>query len=207
MAYITDQKGQLIMDYKKVKTMNRDQIIITGIINGDDRILKSFYKDQRKYICSYILKNRGNMEDVEDILQDAILLLYQKLCLGQLEIRVSLNTYFFSVCKNMWRNQLRDKKKMVAPDPQPGHNEEVANILEDYLENKERDFLYQKCFQKLNMEHKKVLELFIEGKSMREIAIETGISEGHSRKRKYDAKKKLFEIFERDPMYHELKLA
>ncbi len=186
--------------------MNQDQTIIAGIINGDQFILNNFYLDQRKYVKSYILKNSGNIQDVEDIFQDALLLLYQKLYFEQLKITVSLNTYFFSICKNMWRNQLRGSHKKTMTDHiPPNSNEEITDYLQHYLENIERELLYKKCFQKLSMSNQLVLELFFQGKSMQEIALETGLSEKYTRKKKYDAKKKLLEILEKDPMYQELK--
>ena len=182
-----------------------DQTIITGIIDGDQRILTCFYRENIRYIQGYILRNYGYSEDVEDIFQDALVVLYQKLKTGILEIRVSIRTYFYGICKNLWRNRLRKKKNLLLDDREYCFNEETNDSVINTIENQEREHLYRKHFLKLNTTNRKILGLFFEGKTMREIAKITGYSEDYVRKKKYEAKKKLLRMIEKDPMYNELK--
>ncbi len=185
--------------------MNNDQIIIAGIIDGDDKILTCFYKENIRYIQGYILRNNGNLEDVEDVFQDALVVLYQKLRSGLLELRVPIKTYFYGICKNLWRNRLKKKKKLVIDDGWYRFEERTNNALIADIENQEREHLYRKHFQKLSIENKKLLSLFFEGKSMKEISKIIGYSEGYTRKKKFEAKKKLLNMIEKDPVYNELK--
>ncbi|PKV53162.1 RNA polymerase sigma factor (sigma-70 family) [Aquimarina sp. MAR_2010_214] len=186
--------------------MDKDRVIIAGIIDGDEKILTCFYKENIRYIQGYILRNNGNSEDVEDVFQDALVVLYQKLRSGLLELRVPIKTYFYGICKNLWRNRLKKKKKLIINDEQYGFNERVGESLIADIENQEREHLYRKHFQKLSTENKKLLYLFFEGKSMKEISKITGYSEGYARKKKFEAKKKLLKMIEKDPMYSELKI-
>ncbi|WP_062052629.1 RNA polymerase sigma factor [Aquimarina longa] len=184
---------------------SKDQVIIAGIIEGNERILTCFYKENIKYIEGYILRNCGNTEDVEDIFQDALVLLYQKLRSGLLELRVPVRTYFYGICKNLWRNRLRKKKKLIIGDEHHFLEEEANDSIIIDIENQEREHLYRKYFQKLDTKSKKLLCLVFERKSMREISKITGYSEGYARKKKFEAKKELLRMIEEDPVYKELR--
>ena len=178
--------------------------ILEGIAAGDEAIIKTFYKKNLPYIRQYVLHNSGNEEDVEDVFQDALVFVYQKLKTGSLELHASLRTYFYAVCKNMWRNRLRRNKKFVV-------TKEVANIPEqlnitviEELTYRERQQVYRKYFLKLNDSCRQVLTLVFEGKSMKEIAKVTGYSEGYTRKKKFECKRSLIEMIEKDSVYREL---
>ncbi len=193
--------------YKPGIMIDKEQVIITGIINGDEQVLTHFYKNNIPYIRNYILSRHGNLEDVEDIFQDGMVVLYQKLKSGELEINVSVRTYFYSVCKNIWRNRLR-RKDLYALNAQyrvkiQTNNFEAMSIEEE--KEQEQEHLYRKHFQRLSPDNKKILQLFFEGRSMKEIARITGYTIGGTRKKKFYAKKKLLEMIERDPAYNELR--
>lgn len=186
--------------------MYKDQVIIDGIITGDERILTSFYKENIRYIQGYILRNNGNPEDVEDVFQDALVVLYQKLKSGLLELKVPVKTYFYGICKNVWRNRLRKKKKSFMKDRENHLEAGIDAPIEIDIENQEREHLYRKHFQRLSTDNKKILSLFFEGMSMLEISKIIGYSEGYTRKKKFQAKKQLLEMIEKDPIYKELRV-
>jgi RNA polymerase sigma factor (sigma-70 family) len=186
----------------------RNTIIIEGIIKGDEVILTNFYKQNIHYVRSYITRNSGCEEDVEDVFQDALMLIYQKLQANSLEIKnSSVRTYFVGVCKNIWKNRLRRKRKIILDESVIEINNECINdsIIDD-MADKEKQCLYRKYFLKLNESNKKVLYLFFEGKSMKEIANVMGYTEAYTRKKKFQSKKSLLEMIEQDPIYHELKI-
>lgn len=185
--------------------MYKDQLIITGIKEGNEKILGEFYKDNVKYIKRFILNNYGNKEDVEDVFQDALVRLYQKLRSGNFQLQGSLRTYFFGICKNIWRTRLR-KKDILIEDH--SYFEEEASVIENpihYMEDQEKEHLYRKHFQRLSSDNKQLLTLFFSGKSMKEISVITGTSLGYTRKKKFDAKNKLLQMIEQDPIYKELR--
>ncbi|MBQ4820729.1 sigma-70 family RNA polymerase sigma factor [Aquimarina sp. MMG016] len=184
--------------------MDRDKIIIAGIINGDQRVLKGFYNDNIRYIKAYILKNYGTTQDVEDVFQDAFMILYQKLKSGILEVTISLKSYFLGICKNIWRNQLRKNQKFIINN-ELINKKEANNPYTTDNESKEREHLYRKYFQKLSVKNKYLLLLSFEGNSAKEIATIMGYSEGYTRKKKFEVKKQLFDMIEKDPLYRELK--
>ncbi len=183
---------------------SNDQRIITGIINGNDKVLNQFYRENIRYIQGYILRNYGNEQDVEDVFQDAMVVLYQKLRSGVLEINVPITTYFYGICKNTWRNRLRKNKRLIIGEEFEVYEKTSYDISVGETEHKEKEHLYRKHFQNLSADHRKILHLFFEGKSMKEISLIIGCTEGYTRKKKFMAKKKLIKMIEGDPCYGEL---
>ncbi|WP_109301764.1 RNA polymerase sigma factor [Aquimarina sp. AU474] len=180
--------------------------ILEGIMAGDEAVIKAFYQKNLGYIRGYILQNSGNEADVEDVFQDALVLIYQKLTADSLEITASIHTYFYAVCKNMWRNRLRKNNKMVVKETLPDHEHALQEDITEDLEQQEREQVYRKYFVQLNDTCKRVLGLVFEGKNMKEISSITGYSEGYTRKKKFECKKSLIEMIEKDPIYKELKI-
>lgn len=181
-----------------------DQDILKGIVAGDERVIKAFYKDNHPYIRTYILKNSGNEADVEDVFQDGLVFLYQKLKTGDFELSSALSTYFYGVCKNIWRNRLRKNRKMVVTDTIAEDAEIIAPQVLQEIEVTEQQHVYRKYFLQLHDTCRQVLQLLFMGNSMRQIAEITGYSEGYTRKKKFECKKNLIEMIEQDAMYKEL---
>lgn len=181
----------------------KNQKIIQGIKKGDYHILKSFYKKNLPYVRWFIIKNRGTAEDVEDVFQDALVVLYHKLRADKLETKVSIHTYFVGICKNMWRTQLRKRQLLAYQNWFVDTFETPENSILDILTQEDQLALYQKYFAKLNPSSSQVLKLFFEGKSMKEIANQMGYSEGYTRKKKHKVKEKLAAMIQNDPVYQE----
>lgn len=179
--------------------------MLEGIASSDRELIKKFYSENFKYISKYILQNSGNLEDVEDVFQDALVLVYEKLQSDSLDLRASLRTYFFAICKNLWQKRLRGKKKMIVVEEVHAPEMIEDNFL-SFMESKEREHLYRKYFLKLSDACKELLEMVFLQKSMKEIANITGYSEGYTRKKKFNCKKSLIERIEQDPLYQELKI-
>ncbi|WP_109434202.1 MULTISPECIES: RNA polymerase sigma factor [Aquimarina] len=180
--------------------------ILEGIVAGDEVIITTFYKQNLQYVRQYILQNSGNESDVEDVFQDALVLIYQKLKADSLELHSSLRTYFYGVCKNIWRNRLRKNKKMVITEEIPDDAESIPPAVIEYIAQKEQEHVYRKHFLKLSDSCREILQLLFQGKSMKDIATITGYSEGYTRKKKFDCKRSLIQMIEKDPIYQELYL-
>ena len=131
--------------------------ILEGIAAGDTTIIKDFYRKNFTYIKSYILKNSGNEADVEDVFQDALIVIYQKVTSDTLEIQVSLKTYFYAVCKNIWRNRLRKQNREKVDTELVNSSSEIIEVVIEDIENNERDKVYRKYFLALNERCREVL--------------------------------------------------
>ncbi|MEW7277742.1 sigma-70 family RNA polymerase sigma factor [Aquimarina sp. 2201CG1-2-11] len=182
-----------------------DQKILEGIKTGDEVVITAFYKKNMPYIRRYVLQNSGSELDVEDVFQDAMVLIYQKLKVEQIELYASLQTYFYGICKNIWRNRLRKNNKMVSAEDLLEAVEALDPDIVEEIERNEEAHVYRKHFVNLSEACQKVLNMVFNGKSMRQIAESTGYTEGYARKKKFECKEHLIEMIEKDPLYKELK--
>ncbi|MHA7058271.1 RNA polymerase sigma factor [Aquimarina sp. M1] len=182
----------------------KNQQIIDGIITGDRVILKSFYKKNLPVVKKLILQYRGTTEDVEDIFQEALVVLYHKLRSGSLEINSSIHNYFIEICKNKWRNQLRKQSRIYYDDLLIDQVQDYTGSIINALIQKDKEQLYHKHLSNLKDHHKNILQLFFEKKSMKEIANITGYTEGYARKKKFQVKEHLLRMMKNDLLYREL---
>ncbi len=132
--------------------------------------LKELYRQYFPVVTDLITKNNGTPDDASDVFQDAIVVFYEKIRLGELELSCSIQTYLYSVCRNLWLSRLRSKKRQARLDDQM----ESIPISEDslsVLNNNERQTVLIQLLSKLGEDCKKVLSYYyFERLRMKEIA-------------------------------------
>jgi len=101
--------------------MTRNEAMQFLEIGDYSSIIKALYT-YYPVVKKYILKNGGEIGDIEDIFQEGILITYRKIKSPDFQLTASLQTYLFSVCKNLWSEHIRKKKTTTVLD---------VNVLED----------------------------------------------------------------------------
>ena len=181
--------------------------ISDGIKERDSSVLNFIYEKYFYQIKAFIKKNSGTDEDAQDVYQDAILVIYQKLTRENLKIDSSFNTYLYSVCRFIWLKKLDKRKieKSFLVDSKKFIN--IDGGIEDWHELNERYQLYQEHFKKLSFNCQKILELFLAKIPLKEIARILGLkSEVYVKKRKHICKEKLVENIKKDPKFKSLNI-
>jgi RNA polymerase sigma factor (sigma-70 family) len=69
-----------------------------------------------KTISGWIQKNNGTEEDSEDIFNDAVVILLDKIGSETLTLHCQFSTYFFSICKHLWFHECRKRRRMILSD-------------------------------------------------------------------------------------------
>ena len=176
--------------------------IIQGLKNKDTKVLDFIYENFFYQIKVFITKNKGTEEDARDIYQDALLVIFQKLIKEEIALSCSFNTYLYSVCRLLWLKQLERKRQNKTVTEDAGIYIELDNSVLQMFDTNERYSIYQEHFKKLSFSCQKVLELFLAGIPLKEIANILGFkSEIYARKRKHMCKEKLVESIKTDPRY------
>jgi RNA polymerase sigma factor (sigma-70 family) len=179
--------------------------ILVGIKDRDTKVLDFVYRSYFDQIKTFIIQNQGNIEDAQDIYQDAILVIYQKLQDDALYLSCSFSTYLHSVCRLLWLKQLNKRKKAAELNIPDDDFVILDDSLLEYQDTNERYKLYLEQFKRLSFSCQKVLELFLAGIPLREIARILGFrSEIYAKKRKHQCKEKLISNIKNDPRFHEL---
>jgi RNA polymerase sigma factor (sigma-70 family) len=110
-----------------------NDLLIDKIRLGDNASFELLYKFCFPSIANFIRKNSGNNADAEDVFQEAILVLLQKVKEPNFYLTASLKTYLFAVAQNLWLKQLKAKKQVsYFNDLLPDHisNENLLIDLE-----------------------------------------------------------------------------
>jgi RNA polymerase sigma factor (sigma-70 family) len=123
-----------------------DNVLLDKLKTEESSSFKLLYKFYFPTIASYINQNLGNNEDAEDIFQEAIIILLEKVRQPDFVLTSSLKTYLYAVAKNLWLKRLRDNKIAIVGDelflttyktetetieiePEKSKEEKVANWL------------------------------------------------------------------------------
>ncbi|MEO8404599.1 MAG: sigma-70 family RNA polymerase sigma factor [Chitinophagaceae bacterium] len=87
-----------------------DNSLLDRLKDEDNTSFEILYKLYFPSIAAHIAKNYGNTEDAEDIFQESIIVLLQKVRQPDFILTSSLKTYLFAISKNLWMKRLRDNK-------------------------------------------------------------------------------------------------
>lgn len=181
-----------------------EQEVLAGILGNSSKTLQYVYKEAFPGIKRYINSNSGNDEDAKDIFQESIIITYKKLKNNNLVLTCSLKVYLFSVCRLLWLKQLENQRKGIQ---EVNVGEFVLNVGEDVLDirdQNERYELYRAHFDLLNEDCKKVLRMFLDKVSLKEIANRMGFTEQYAKKRKFQCKEALVKSIQNDNDYKEM---
>jgi len=180
-----------------VLNKHSDTKLIEGIRKGDDKSVNYLYDSFFDTIKSYVLKNTGTEDDAYDIFQDALMVLFKKIQLNNLEENTDVKGYVFGVSKNLWHEHLRKKRKNVEMDKELVDDFDPSNLLDTPLEQ-----IVQRSFLKLKPECQEVLNMVIKGHDYSHIAREMNYkSADYARRKKYLCKEALIKIVKADPEF------
>ena len=179
-----------------------DEAIVEGLRLRSDYIINFIYREYFPLIKFLITENGGSEEDAEDIFQDGIIIIYNKINLNQLILTSSFKTFLYSVCRNLWLQKLNKRKAIFD---RLSDVEEYLEVPEDVLTEAtytevELHRIIQLHFLSLTEDCQKVLRLFTKNVSIREIAEIMGFkTENYAKTRKYLCKEELKKRIANDP--------
>ncbi len=168
-------------------------------MNSED--IKRLYDSAFPAIFAFVVKNSGKKEDAEDIFQDAMLVFYKRTKRADFELTSKPETFLYAVARNLWLKKLRSPRLVEVTSAA-----EAVLTVEDDLDEADfqalRERLYRTKFAELDSDCQHVIKLFLEGKTMKEIAktLDYG-SEGYAKKKKFTCKEKLFSLIKADAAF------
>jgi len=170
---------------------------------GDRKAYLKLYEDCYQTASIYIMNKKGSTSDVEDVFQEALMVLVKKLRDPSFNLDVLPQTYLKAVVKKMWLYRLRGKKEDVVYDEQL----EVAvedEILEKEVFEQKHDLVF-KAMDKLKEDCQKVLLSFYYKKMrLADIAEEMGFTSNSVKVKKNRCMNKLRELVKEDPNFKNL---
>jgi len=184
--------------------VNNDKILIDGIKKQNEKVIAEIYNQFFPSIRQFIYRNNGSLEDARDIFNDAIMVVLQKVREGTLDLKCSLKTYIYAICRNLWLKKIKAEKIEMINYEEIEDTMYSAEVVEEDLYNINRaHLLFQKHLVRMNPTCQDLLGSFLEGKSFREITEELKFeNENYARKRKYRCVKLLIKRIKSDPDYN-----
>ncbi|MBN2365478.1 MAG: sigma-70 family RNA polymerase sigma factor [Calditrichaeota bacterium] len=172
-----------------------DKNILQRIRENDRTALGEIFLRYERMIFSHIVSHGGSGAEAEDILQEAIIVLWQKVTSGEFTLTSGLGTYLMGIAKNKWRAELRKRKKFSSQEIDVNVWDGNPSSLQLII-SEEQVARIQDALNKIEPVCRKVLLLFyFEEKSMEEIATIMGFTNTDvAKSRKYQCKKILEEI-------------
>lgn len=158
------------------KNRNRtDQEIVEGIKNGgreEDICLKQLYKDNLRPIMSFVLSNKGTEIEAKEMLQEAIIILYERIKENEFDLKAKLSTFIFSIVKNQWYTHLKKGDKLVYAEPSESEENVYYMNSHDVADDEKSKLQFVKTLlEQLKEDCKEIIVLSVYQKyTMQEIA-------------------------------------
>jgi RNA polymerase sigma factor (sigma-70 family) len=184
-------------------TFYTDEAIIDGLKKQNSLIIRYVYKEYYPTIKFLITTNSGTDTDAEDVFQDALVVLYRKIARENLVLTSSFKTFLYSICRNLWLQRLdrRVFRNEFLELEDLGELQDIS-YSEQPEDDQEKYRLFQQHFFKLGDDCQKVLKLFMNKTSLREIADIMGFkTEKYAKTRKFMCKEKLKNSIINDPNF------
>lgn len=155
-----------------------DQMILELIrTDQNDRALGELYR-HFPMVRKLVRSNGGDRQDAEDVFQEALIILIRKVKGSEFRLTAQLSTYLYSVCKYVWKDELKKRQRVIPADLETGLPE---------IEDESRARLAEKVISELKDRCRELLLLFYEGRlKLKEIASRMGYSsENTAKNQKY----------------------
>lgn len=147
------------------------------LLEDREKTLEQIYSRTYPMVLHYVKQNQGTEEDAKDILQDAIILFYEKIVFDQLTLTAAVSTYLMGICKNLWRRELEKRSRHISFTP-----EVTTHLAEDAadIEAKQSHTLVE-YVERLGEKCKEILVgFYYKGYKMDKIAADHGYRNLHT---------------------------
>ncbi|GEQ86193.1 hypothetical protein ULMS_17010 [Patiriisocius marinistellae] len=185
--------------------MKNNLTYLNALLTNNSVIIKKLYKENFPAVRKFVIQNKGQEADAEDVFQKAIVQISVRYRKEKFEINSSFEAYLFTACKNLWRRELNKSKRRVTSlhaFEQPNEEQDQALAL---LEQKRWE-LFNESLKSISENCQEVLKLFFTKTAYSIIVEKLGYnSETVARQRVFKCKKKLSQIIKNDPRFKMLK--
>jgi len=179
-----------------------DEELLAGLAEGSDMALTQLYQRYFPMALHLIISNNGTEDDAKDIFQEAMVVLYEKVAEGSLELHCQVKTYLYSICRRLWLKQLARKGRYTLYDTERdlGEGEPTIVVETDLAEHEQRDSQFEimeESLVKLGEPCRTLLEdFYIRHLSMQEITEKFGYTNPDNAKtQKYKCLQRLKRLF------------
>lgn len=139
--------------------------------SNPNQAISQLYSQHYGMLEHLILTNSGQAEDAADIIQEAMLVVVKMIRNEKFRGESSLKSFLYSICKNLWINELRKRKSNLYRNEQYENEKSQIDLsVVEEIQQMENLRFVMNLFETLGEKCKQVLTLFyFEELSMRDI--------------------------------------
>lgn len=186
--------------------IHTEKALITGIRNHNTAILEHVYQTYFPLIEGHVVHNQGSREQAQDVFQEAMIVVYNRIKSGELELTCKFGTFLYAICKNIWMQER--KKYLLHAEKLKQHPLEVNDpgptgdpLLQQHLAR-----IFDTHFNELSEDCRKILSMYFNDFTVEEIRSAMNYKDlHHAADRKYRCKKSLIKRIVNDPLFKRLK--
>jgi RNA polymerase sigma factor (sigma-70 family) len=172
---------------------NEDSKLLDALRNGDDSGLEELFHKNRRSITSLVMRNNGTQDDAEDVLQESLIVLWERIRKGTFEYQAKLSTFIYATAKNIWFRKLARTRREF---PSAGETFEIPSEDStpfEKMEDNERILAVEQAMEEIGNPCRDILLLYYwEEQTMENIALKLGFANADTVKsKKYQCKKAL----------------
>jgi RNA polymerase sigma factor (sigma-70 family) len=173
---------------KKIK----EKDMINELKNNSEDALVQLYNDNYTSIRNLVFKNSGKEIDVEDVLQEAVVVVWQNVKKTDFVLTAKLSTYLYSVARFIWLKKLKKTDKLDSWNENLSENSFFE--FSSFASSENKEIILGKI-DKLDSVCKQLLvSFYFYEKDMNKIASEMGFANSNvAKSKKYQCFKKLQE--------------
>jgi RNA polymerase sigma factor (sigma-70 family) len=173
--------------------LHQDAKLLHLIRMGDEEALVTLYAANRRPVTALVMRHHGSQDDAHDVLQEAVVVLWERVRQGKFEARAKLSTFIFATAKNIWLRRLARQRREMPTDLQDEIQPSADPSPLDEMVETETAERVARALTRLGEPCKTLLMLFYwEEASMEEIAGRLGFANAETAKsKKYQCKKAL----------------
>lgn len=183
--------------------LKRERTILKGFELRDNKIVSEFVNAHYQSVESYIIAKGGSRIEVEDIVQEALMVLFNISKTKDFVLESKVSDYFFGIVKNLFNRRFRTEKVIFITEAEIEIIDDVEDINDFIVEN-EKYKLYETYLNKIDSGCKELFEMIFSGMKTEEILEKTGFTVEYFYKKKSLCKKNLLEKIKNDDKYKEL---
>ncbi len=158
----------------------KQQLIIEEIRAHKENSFRVIYDQYYGMVLTHVLKKSGDQADAQDLFQDVMIVLVEKLERDDFVLSAKLKTYVMAIAKNLWLKKLRGSPYRESFDFK--HEKNLYEEMQLFIE-KENSYAHQlkQLFNKMTAHCKKLLNgIYYKMKSILDIQKEYGYSTKHN---------------------------
>lgn len=180
--------------------LNTEQELLNLLAQGNREGTEQVYKQHGKAVLGWVQNNGGSQADADDILQEAMVVLYEKAQNPEFRLSCKIGTYLFAVSKHLWYKKLQQRQRQPGFLPDDEEGSAGWAYEEDVKAHEEREIHYghlDAALEQIGEPCRSLLKAFYHhDKSMTEIAAEFGYTNPDNAKtQKYKCLNRLRKIF------------